>query len=425
MPRKKKTVEPTQLFTCTREDNYDPKIVDKLIEAGITDIEQVDPSCIDWFDMEGLIAGHDADYYLVIGQRGDGKSYSSLKVCLKNYVENKKRFVYVRRWTDDVNTFACSTLIKQKLLDSVFGPDFTVKSYNHKFQLVHTTTDAKGKEVETKKDLGYAVAVSEAKHRKGTNFPETNLIFFDEFIDMEGEVTLANEYNKFENIVNTIKRENKTKVIMCANTVSKYSEYFTKLGVNIDKIKQGETKEILSPNGRIKVLVHYAKYNCLIGYFVGALTTSKMIETGQWEIPPTDVIPSEENEQVKEKLLFTSYIDSINATIGVYLRRGKWYSYENINLITTPVEHEREFLVIRRIPDGTKSSYFHLTTEKSLKNTHYHRLDDMLKDILEGTDIDVKRELKLGRVFCDNMFTADIFNEMWNYYSTVNIRKLL
>lgn len=414
-----------KLFTCSKEDNYDPKIVERLEAEGITDIEQVDPKCIDWLDVEEIMKGHDADYYVIIGQRGDGKSYSSLKVCLKNYKQNKKRFVYMRRWVDDVNTFACSTLIKPKLLESVYKGDYTIKAYNHKFQLCHPEITDKGKEIEKKEDIGYAVAVSEAKHRKGTNYPDTNLIFFDEFIDMQGEVTLANEYNKFENVVNTVKRENKTKIIMCANTVSKYSEYFTKLGINIDKVQQGETVEVLSPNGRIKVLVHYAKYNCLIGYFVGALTTSKMIESGAWEIPPTDEIPSQENEKVSEQLLFTAYESRINATIGCYLRYGTWESYEPILGIVTPIPHEREFLVLRRLPDGTKSSYFHLTTQKSLTQSHYHKLDVMLNDIFDECDIDVRRELLMGRVFCDNMYTADIFNSVWEFYNTIQLRTLL
>ena len=130
-------------------------------------------------------------------------------------------------------------------------------------------------------------------------------------------------------------------------------------------------------------------------------------------------------KEEKERLLFTAYCEKLNATIGMYLRRGTWFTYEVIQSITTPVEHEREFLVIRRLNDGVKSHYFHLTTEKSLKQTHYHRLDVMLKDILELTEIDVKRELVMGRVFCDNMFTGDIFNEIWQSFSMAKIRELL
>lgn len=426
MPRKKKVEESNYKFTCTKEENYDPKIVDRLKAAGITDISEVDPKCIDWYTVRKNIKAYpDCTYIMCLGQRGNGKSYSSFEECLENYKVKKKKFIYLRRWSDDVNTFACNTVFKPELVEKVFGKDYEIKYRNHIFQLVHTYENADGKEVVDKEDIGFATAVSESKHRKGTNFINTDLILFDEFIDLQGENILANEFNKFENIVNTVKRANKVRVIMLANTVSKYSEYFTKFGINPDKIEQGEVKTFLHPNGQAKVVYEYCRYNALIGYFVGALTASNMISTGQWEIPETDEIPSEKDEIVKEKLLFTAYCSKLDATIGMYLRRGTWYTYEAIKGITTPIEHVREFLVIRRIFDNTKSHYFHLTSDKSLKQYYYHRLDLMLKDIEELCDLDVKRELLMGRVFCDNMFTGDIFNEVWNTFSVAKIRELL
>lgn len=423
---KKSKKDPYKLH-ITKEDNYDPNIIEKIKELGLTDITDISPKEIDWYRVGTLMKKYpDCTYYMIIGQRGDGKSYSVCEEMLKDYRDNQKRFAYLRRWTDDVNTFACSTLFKQELVDEIFGEDYEIKFRNHVFTLVHHQYDEEtGKDNPEKFEIGYATAISEAKHRKGTNYPNVHIIFYDEFIDMAGENILANEYNKFENVVNTIKRQNKCTIIMCANTVSKYSEYFTKMGINIDQVAQGETKTYLHPNGQIKVALEYCKYNCVIGYFVGSVTNSSMIATGQWEIPPTDEIPSEANEKVEEKLLFTAYQPELNATLGVYLRYGVWTSYENIQQITTPIEHEREFLVIRRIADDKKSTYFHLTNQKSLAQTHYHRLDLMLKDILELTEIDVKRELLMGRVFCDTMFTGDIFNRIWEYYSTNKVRELL
>lgn len=428
MPRKKKVVEEEKkLFKCTKEENYDPKIIDRLKAEGITDISEVDPKCIDWYDIrKNMKAYPECTYVIAVGQRGNGKSYSTCKECLEHFRDTKKKFIYLRRWTDDVKTFACNTLFKPELIEEVFGPNYEIQYRNHVFTLLYTEVNEEtGKERVYKEEIGYASAVSESKHRKGMNFINTDLIFYDEFIDLSGENVLANEWNKFENIVNTIKRANKVKVIMLANTVTKYSEYFTKFGINPDKVEQGEVKTYLHPNGQAKVVYEYCRYNCLLGYFVGSLTSSNMIATGQWEIPETDEIPSEQDEQVKEKLLFTAYLDKTKATIGMYVRRGTWYTYENINSITTPIEHEREFLVIRRILDDKKSSYFHLTNQKSLKNTHYHRLDLMLKDIFDQTDIDVKRELLMGRVFCDNMFTGDIFNEVWQEFNVAKIRELL
>ena len=378
-----------------------------------------------WYDVNDIYK-LGADYTICYGQRVGGKTWSALKICLNEYKKFGYRFVYLRRWTDDVNTFACSTLIKQELVDEVFGKDYEITFRNHVFQLVHIHEDPKtGKEIKEKEDIGYAVAISEAKHRKGTNYPNVHIVFFDEFIDMVGENKLANEYNKFENIISTIKRAFKIRIIMCANTVSKYSEYFTKLGINPDLIAQGEIKQYLHPNGTSKVVVQWCPYNEEIGETAGELTNSEMIKKGAWEIPPTEEIPSAEGEEVEEKLLFTAYEPKLDATIGMYVRYGTWYTYEVKDFLVVPVEHEREFLVIRRVPEGTKSSYFHLTNQKSLANNYYRRLDLMLKDILELTEIDVKRELLHLRCYCDNMFTGDLFNEVWQYYSVAPVRELL
>ena len=87
-------------------------------------------------------------------------------------------------------------------------------------------------------------------------------------------------------------------------------------------------------------------------------------------------------------------------------------------------EHNREFLVIRQTPERI-SSYYHLTTQKGLSYNLWHNIQDMLKDINENCDIDVMKELRMGRVFCDSMFTADYFNHAFLWYSTTKIRDLL
>ena len=83
----------------------------------------------------------------------------------------------------------------------------------------------------------------------------------------------------------------------------------------------------------------------------------------------------------------------------------------------------REFLVLRQI--DRQSSYFHLSDQKSLDYHTYNDCDYMLKDIEEGTGIDFEHELFMGRVFCDNMFTADYFNHCWQLYNRVTTRDML
>ena len=56
------------------------------------------------------ILGFKADFNLVIGQRGNGKTFGVLKHFLELYKKTKKRFCYIRRWDEDVKAFRMEQL---------------------------------------------------------------------------------------------------------------------------------------------------------------------------------------------------------------------------------------------------------------------------------------------------------------------------
>ena len=383
------------------------------------------PKKINWFDVAPYIKQYgQAEIYMFFGGRSNGKTYSTLKFLLKQYKKKKERFCYLRRWNDDVKQWQVETLIKQELVDQIFGTDYEVKYRNKKFTLVHHTIDEKGKEHEEKEEIGYACAISESHHIKGTNFVDTKWVFFDEFIEM-GNHELAGEYGKYEQIISTIKRTNKIKVIMCANPISKYSSYFTRNGINSDKLIQGEVFESLHENGKAHVMCLWTPFIEEIAELAGELTSSKVIG-GQWEIPDTDDIPQIEGEKVTEQLLCTMFNPDVNAKIAIFVRYGEWISYNTNELgLVVPEENEREFLVIRRVNDDVRSSYYNLTSKKSLAQCDFHELNIMLKDILENTDIDVKTELMKGRVFASDPFVGDLFTQAWEFYNGTEVRDLL
>ena len=150
-----------------------------------------------------------------------------------------------------------------------------------------------------------------------------------------------------------------------------------------------------------------------------------MIKSGKWEIPETDEIPSVPGSKIKEQLVFSIYSDEVNVTIGCFLRKEKWAEMlpDESTKLLIPKYHTREFLVIRTI--DKKSSYFHLSNEKSLKYTEYNDLSTMLADIKDSTDIDFDDELHRGRVFCDNAFTGDYFINAWSKFGRVAARNLI
>lgn len=375
-----------------------------------------------YYDIRPLL-NKNCDINLIIGQRGNGKTYGVCKYMLQQCRARKCRFAYIRRWADDIKGFRAEQLFfpLAKEVEELWGPDYSILYYRHKYYLVNPA----GEKVNI---LGYCLALSEASHTKSVAYTDVKVILFDEFIQMAGEATLRDEMLKYENTLSTIIRDaNDVTIFLAANTVSKFSPYFTKYGFDINQVNQGDivTNKFEMPENILKVALEYCEYNEDVGKATSKYTTSSMITKGQWEIPPTDDIPQCENEKVIEKLLCTMVEPNTEIIIGLFLRTGRW---ETLELDETTKcyytkSHVRQFLVIRQI--NVRSSYFHLTKEKSLDYTTYNDLGLMYKDIEEGTGIDIDREMSMGRVFAENMFTANYFTECLKLYQLPKVTDLL
>ena len=370
------------------------------------------------------LIGTGADFMLCIGQRGNGKTYGILKYFLQQYKKTKKRFCYLRRWDEDIKAYRMEQLFApfRNLIDELFGDEFTIVYKNHKFYLVN----GNGTKVDT---LGYVLSISSSAHTKSISYTNVGYILYDEFIRMTGEQELRDEMSRFDNTLSTIIRGDNVnvKVFMLANTVSKYSPFFLRFAIDINKIEQGTitVKDIPLETGDIlKVALEYCEFNEEASKKISKYSTNAMIKSGKWEIPETDEIPTVPNSIIKEQLLFTIYSEEVNVTVGCFLRREKWAELvKNDQLLYVPKYHVREFLVLRTVEK--KSSYFHLSKEKSLKYTDYNDIGIMLKDIEEQTEINFEDELYRGRVFCDNCFTGDYFCNAWLKFGRVAARDLL
>lgn len=386
--------------------------------------KQVQKSIVWWSILPILRTKSDINF--VIGQRGNGKTYGVCKYFLECYKKTKKRFCYIRRWGEDIKGYRAEQLFSplSEVVEQLFGEGYSIQYYRHKYYLVNPN----GTKVDT---IGYCVAISEASHTKSVAFVNLKYILFDEFIQMAGENTLRDEMSKFENTISTLVRANinDCEIWLLANTVSKFSPYFVHYGIDINKVEQGQiiTKELPTDDNKsvLRVSLEYCAYNEDVGKRTSKFTTSKMISSGKWEIPPTDDIPSVMGETVKERLFFSIYDPEADITIGCFLRNAKWNTIEKNEdtFLYFHKEHRRQFLVLRTI--NVKSNYYHLTDQKTLNYHTYNDLNLMLRDMLEDTDIDFERELYMGRVFADNMFTADYFNHCWTIYGRVNARSLL
>lgn len=308
-------------------------------------------------------------------------------------------------------------------IEKIFGADYTVQYYRRRFYLCNE----KGEKLDC---IGYAVSLSESSHTKSQAFVGVKYLVFDEFIQMSGEQALRSELEKFENTLSSIIRD-KTDcvVIMLANTVSKFSPYFVHFGIDINKVKQGDivVKEypLDDDKGVLRVALEYCEYNADIGKKSSKYTQSKMISKGQWEIPESSDIPYVVGETIKDRLLCSIYDPDANVIIGVFVRRSRWVTIEKNphTFLFEQEKHTREFLILKLI--DKESTYFHLTDQKSLTYTRFNDISLFLQAIYDQTDINIENELYMGRIFADNMFTADYFNHVWGFYGQMTPRRLL
>lgn len=184
-------------------------------------------------------------FNFIIGMRGVGKTYGSLKWCLEQYkagqrVGKEKQFLYVRRTKEEL----------KKLTTSRSGRLFNAVSLDPAFKADKLRAEANtlymGEDV-----VGYAQALSTASILKSDAMPFVDTIIFDEFIiDNTGTYHyLSDEVRKFLDLYETVARGRDVRVLFLSNAVTVANPYFDYF--HLDKPRDtdiqrfGAAKEIL------------------------------------------------------------------------------------------------------------------------------------------------------------------------------------
>ena len=168
------------------------------------------------------ILSFNGTYNLLIGNRGQGKTYGAKKKAIKDALKKDDQFIYLRRYKEELAT-ARNTFFED--IKEVFPEhDFKVSGFAALAAHVSTRNDKK-RDWQT---IGYFIALSQAQNYKSAAFPRVKTIIFDEFI-IEKSAThyLPNESIIFNNFYSTVDRwKDKTRVFFLANSVSIMNPYF-------------------------------------------------------------------------------------------------------------------------------------------------------------------------------------------------------
>lgn len=239
----------------------------------------------------------DANIYLIISGRSDGKSYSvKHDVALSDFFNFGERFMLVRRLKEEINGGS----VEQYFSDVDFKR-FTEKyncvtKYRSNLYLsnfdIETCTTTKGEKI------GYAVALSTEQNFAGGSFLDVHNIVFEEF--MSRTVYLANEPSKLMNLYCTVDRKRgTTKLFLLGNTITRVCPYLEEWGLQetISKMKQGDIATVMVDSNTqdedgneiyIKVAIDYPKsYGS--SYTIGK--HNSMLSKGAWQTDPQPKLP--------------------------------------------------------------------------------------------------------------------------------------
>ena len=248
----------------------------------------------------------EALYYLVIGERSNGKTYSTMVYCLKMFFEKDITFAYIRRWKEDFQQGAGKKLFEGINKNGVVkklskGRWQAVRYYNMEFFLVNYDED--GNVIERGPTIGWAFALTSEEHYKSTSYSTIKIIVFDELLARSAGY-LPNEFVTFCNLLSTIIRlKDDCKIIMLGNTISKYGcPYFREMGLRHIKLMKKGSYDVYQFTDKLSVMVRYSDFKAKDKpsdkYFAFDNPKLKMITNGSWEISiyPHLKTPYEESE---------------------------------------------------------------------------------------------------------------------------------
>ena len=166
-----------------------------------------------WYNLNKTLS-YNATINMIIGVRGVGKTYTTLKRVLEDFDNKGFEFIYLKRSKEDLRKTK-GKIFDQILIDKGEPPsNITVKG---------------NALIRNKKIMGYCVDLKSAQQLKGVAFPLVKWIIFDEFIIREetsGQRYLHNEVEKFLELYDSVARNrNNVRAMLLANSISFINPY--------------------------------------------------------------------------------------------------------------------------------------------------------------------------------------------------------
>lgn len=339
-------------------------------------------------DVRRLLKSHPAaKYYVVYGERSNGKTYSSLAHVLDRYYGDGSQFAYIRRWGEDIRPKNLLNLFqgleRDGYIRKLSGEYDLIEYRQNRFWPYRQVEDAKGgiDKVVAEEPLGYAYDLNSSEHIKSNDFPKIKTIIFDEFMARKGY--LPNEFILFMNLLSTLIRDkDDVTIIMLGNPVNRYCPYFTEMGLeHIKDMKPGDVQEYTYGESGLSVVVEYtgskkrASRKASDVYFAFDNPELKMITTGDWEIAPYPRLP---RKYRPKDVAFTFFVDFDKDVLHCDIVVDEEGEFIFVHPKTTPIRDGE--VVFCTVPDGRHDHIVGLFSSRS-------RISSVIKVLINNNAI--------------------------------------
>lgn len=272
-----------------------------------------------WWDIQKPLS-YNCLWNFIIGNRGAGKTYGSLKWAIEQHLKALKKkekwqFLYVRRNKTELEKL---TQCKGGRLFKAVADEFPTHKLRAESNVLWCDENV----------LGYAQPLSTASILKSDNFPDVYAIIFDEFIiDNTGTYHyLKDEVRKFLDLYETVARlRDNVRVFFLSNAVSIANPYFDFFHLNRphngDIQRFGPSKDILVQNVAVSEMIAY-KEQTRFGRMIAGTEYADYAIRNEWLLDNTDFI--EKKTECSEYFVSLCYKGH---WLGVWIDRNQWLFY--------------------------------------------------------------------------------------------------
>lgn len=344
----------------------------------------------------------EATYNMIIGEKGNGKSYAAAKRILQRYSVDRTKGAWIRRYERNVKGREMAGVF-DNLIDT--GDFKKITGYDGVKYVSKTfypyTRNASGDKVVSNGPedvICKVVSVENEQDYAGKPYKGYRTLVYDEFLSRD-ETLIRNEFRNFQLLLDTIIRQdyNGVEIYMLGNTVNQHSLYFEEMGINhIRDQKQGTIETYDYGDSGLKVAVEYCgdvRSKEQNKYFAFDNPHLKMLTTGAWEM---DIYPHCPQEYSRTDVVFTFYIvfdripmqcDVIDGIEGPFIFIHPYKGQKKVTEITDALVYSTDY--------STKPNFRRRITQPVLPVEK--KIAAMFKD---------------SRVFYNSNQTGDL---IWNY----------